>query len=52
MDIGRMTVWRQIDWFTIGFRKRGEAVSVFAGPVSFTAGGPNLSQSTLYGFRF
>ncbi len=42
MDIGRMTVWRQIDWFIICFRKGGEAVSVFAGPTYFTTGGPNL----------
>jgi len=27
-------------------RKKGGAVSMFAGPVSFTAGGPNLSRPT------
>jgi len=30
------------------FEKKRGAVSAFAGPISFTAGGPNLSRPTIH----
>ena len=44
LNMSRMLCGRQIDQSANYFRKKVGAVSVSAGPVSFTAGGPNLSR--------
>ncbi len=50
MNIKEGPVGRAVELVLQPFqRKKGVAVSVFAGPMSFIAGGPNLSRSTSYG---
>jgi len=50
--VGKMPVGNTCNHPSTVSEKEGEAVPAFAGPMSFTAGGPNLSRSASCRLRF